>query len=160
MLFVLFLGVTAPLCAQVVPLRTEMKSVNVVLQEKGTARVMPSSDSRVDPDNWQSRVAYKGYGSTVSPLPLRTSSARIYNSYAGGSELMEVGAEKHFQHTQLPSYYTAQKLNLMTPMAGQRSGDGRPDPNPEPNPDPTPISDIPWVMMLVLLGTYMLYRNR
>lgn len=45
-------------------------------------------------------------------------------------------------------------------MPEQQNGEGLPDPNPEPNPNPTPISDIPWGVVLVLLGLYVMYKRR
>ncbi|MBO8460906.1 MAG: hypothetical protein IAA73_11345 [Bacteroidetes bacterium] len=163
MLVYVAVSVVMPLHAQFSLSGEEIKGAYTIYQEeKRAARTQQSLKSIVNPDNWQSSVAYKGYAFAASPFTQRVSSTRIYHSYAGGNVLTELDGKGQLVNAQLPSNYTAQKLNLMASVAGLQDGEGFPDPNPNPNPDPnpTPISDIPWGVVLVLLGLYVMYKRR
>lgn len=153
------LNVMLPLYAQFEQLEVRMTDNSVLLDKKPMHAIKPIT-SGVAADNWQSSVAYKGYNAVVSPCSNLTYSTRIYRSFAGGSTQNNAATLIAQQtNTQLPSYYTAQKLNLMVSMPEQQDGEGLPDPNPEPNPNPTPISDIPWGVIWVLLGGYVMYKR-
>lgn len=154
------LNVMLPLYAQFEQSEVRMTSSSVLLDKKPIHKIRPVG-SEVVADNWQSSVAYKGYNAVVAPYSKPTHSTYTYRSFAGGSTQNSVAALITQQtNAQLPSYYTAQKLNLMVSMPEQQNGEGLPDPNPEPNPNPTPISDIPWGVVLVLLGLYVMYKRR
>lgn len=154
------LNVMLPLYAQFEQSEVRMTSSSVLLDKKPIHKIRPVG-SEVVADNWQSSVAYKGYNAVVAPYSKPTHSTYTYRSFAGGSTQNNVATLIAQQtNTQLPSYYTAQKLNLMVSMPEQQNGEGLPDPNPEPNPNPTPISDIPWGVVLVLLGLYVMYKRR
>lgn len=153
------LNVMLPLYAQFEQLEVRMTD-NSVLLDKKPMHAIKLLASGVAADNWQSSVAYKGYNAVVSPCSNPTYSTRTYRSFAGGSTQNNAATLIAQQtNTQLPSYYTAQKLNLMVSMPEQQDGEGLPDPNPEPNPNPTPISDIPWGVIWVLLGGYVMYKR-
>lgn len=163
MLVYVAVSVMMPLHAQFSISGEEIKGAYTIYQEEKRARTQQSLKSIVNPDNWQSSVAYKGYAFAVSPLTQRVSSTRIYHSYAGGNVLTALDGKGQLVNTQLPSIYTAQKLNLTLDMPAllNAGSDGFPgQPSPEPNPNPTPISDIPWGVVLVLLGLYVMYKRR
>lgn len=154
------LNVMLPLYAQFEQSEVRMTSSSVLLDKKPIHKIRPVG-SEVVADNWQSSVAYKGYNAVVAPYSKPTHSTYTYRSFAGGSTQNNVAALITQQtNAQLPSYYTAQKLNMMASVAGLQEGEGLPDPSPEPNPNPTPISDIPWGVVLVLLGLYVMYKRR
>lgn len=161
LLYALF-NVMLPLYAQFEQLEVRMTDNSVLLDKKPMHAIKPIT-SGVAADNWQSSVAYKGYNAVVSPCSNLTYSTRIYRSFAGGSTQNNAATLIAQQtNTQLPSYYTAQKLNLTLDMPAllNAGSDGFPDePNPEPNPNPTPISDIPWGVIWVLFGGYVMYKR-
>lgn len=157
------LNVMLPLYAQFEQSEVRMTSSSVLLDKKPIHKIRPVG-SEVVADNWQSSVAYKGYNAVVAPYSKPTHSTYTYRSFAGGSTQNSVAALITQQtNAQLPSYYTAQKLNIRLDMPAllNAGSDGFPDePNPEPNPNPTPISDIPWGVIWVLLGGYVMYKRR
>lgn len=163
MLVYVAVSVVMPLHAQFSLSGEEIKGAYTIYQEeKRAARTQQSHKSIVNPDNWQSSVAYKGYAFAASPFTQRVSSTRIYHSYAGGNVLTELDGKGQLVNAQLPSNYTAQKLNLTLDMPAllNADSDGFPgEPSPEPLPDPTPVSGIPWGVVLVLLGWYVMYKR-
>lgn len=68
MLVYVAVSVVMPLHAQFSLSGEEIKGAYTIYQEEKRARTQQSHKSIVNPDNWQSSVAYKGYAFAASPF--------------------------------------------------------------------------------------------